>query len=140
VPTVELELGVDALPIVAFARMKPVLAVEPAGEADASWRQPVTVTALSSVLLVDGLGVCAAVLTTVAHANAAAINIARFIDILLARSSVQAGYPFDGSSDEAEPIDMRDKATRTNARLEPHPDSSASGVSPSTVPRQNKVH
>jgi hypothetical protein len=98
VPTVEADVEFDPLPIVALASTKPVFGAVPAGAADASSRQPVTVTVLSSVLLVVPLGVCAATPIAVAHANAAAIHIARFIGNLLAPEGLQAGYPFNRST------------------------------------------
>ena len=74
----------EALPIVAFARMKPpapvALAAAPAVVAELSCKHPVTVTVLSSMLLlVDVLGVCAMSAAVVAHAIAADIQTVRFI-------------------------------------------------------------
>src|SRR5262245_38009147 len=93
VPTVEPAVDVDGLAIVAFARTKPDFGAVPAGAEDASSRQPVTVTVLSSVwLLAVPLGVCAAAPIAVAHAKAVAIHIARFIDNLLGARGLQSRY------------------------------------------------
>ena len=115
VPTVEPD--VDPLPIVAFARTKPDFGAVPAGAADASSRQPVTVTVLSSVLLlVAPLGVCAATPIAVAHANAVAIHVARFIDNLLGAKALQSEYPFNRARVFCSAEDLRPETAHMRMR------------------------